>query len=204
MTGDDGRQRLEELLARAEAAAEDWEKVALLSRAASVAEEALFDLDAAERLWRRALAVDPRNENGWAALDRIYTAQRRYEHVREVLALRLSAAEDAAEVLALRCRLAALLEDELEDAPKAVEAWQAVLDLDPSHGGALAALERLFLADARWAELAEVYERRLDLESEPAERRRVGERLATLCGELLGDAEKARAVRERLGLPVSS
>lgn len=202
MPGDDEKQRLEELLARAEAAAEDWEKVALLSRAASVAEEALSDLGGAERLWRRALAVDPQNESGWAALDRIYTAQGRYEHVREVLELRLSVASAPADVVALRCRLAALFENELEDVPKAIEAWRAVLDLDPAHEGARAALEHLFMAAQRWADLADLYERRLAGLADEAERRRVGERVAAIYDDVLGDAEKARAVRERLGLPV--
>jgi len=188
---------VERLLAKAEAAQESWEKVALLGQAAVATEERLGDLSRAERLWRRALHVDPEYERGWAQLERIYTAKHAWAQVAEVLQVRLDRSADVGEVIAMRLRLAGLYERNLGEPDRAIEALFAVCDLEPGNLAALDGLERLLGQAERWVELTRVLEARLDWETAPAELSAVAARLASVYEERLGDPEKARQVRER-------
>src|SRR5206468_2362337 len=53
-------------------------------------------------------------------------------------------------------RYARVVDDKLGDAPRAVRAWQRVLELSPKDRGALEALGRLNRSAGRWRELADV------------------------------------------------
>ena len=56
----------------------------------------------------------------------------------------------------LYVRLARLLRDRLNDAPGAVDAFRAALEIDPDHPESIAEIEALFEAQNKWHDLAEM------------------------------------------------
>ena len=89
-------------------------------------------------------------------------------------------AGDQTEEKALRVRIAQL-EGELGDPGAAATAWQAVLDLDPSDGAALAALEDVHGKAGDWMAVQDVLTRRLDLAGTSSEKTAVLARMARIA-----------------------
>jgi tetratricopeptide (TPR) repeat protein len=89
-----------------------------------------------------------------------------------------------------------LYETQLASTAKAIEAYQHAADADDSSDDALAALERLYRRDEKWANLAKVLDARAELAQEAGDAGRaaaVRTELATLRAEKLGDLEGAIA-----------
>src|SRR6185295_5729036 len=70
---------------------------------------------------------------------------------------------DSAAELALMVRLGDIYESRLGDVGKSIEAYQAVLDRDAGHQGALLSLARLFEGKGELKSASEALERLLDL-----------------------------------------
>lgn len=95
------------------------------------------------------------------------------------------------EEVALRLVSAKIVDEKIEDSDRAINAYEVVLELDPSHSDAIDRLQALYGNTANWKGLADVFERLLDMASEDPDRILYCNRLAVLYEEALEDKEHA-------------
>src|SRR6185503_17393286 len=88
-------------------------------------------------------------------------------------------------------RAARLLEDPLGHQDDAIEAWRSVLGARPDDTAAFLALERLFSAGSRSAELVDTLEKHLEMTPDANERKAMAKRIAVLYEDALGERERA-------------
>ncbi len=120
---------------------------------------------------RRAIELDATNRDAHAALADAYRKQQKWADLAEALAAHAAIEDDAGAKRDLLVEIGQLDETQLAAPTKALEAYEAAIELAPSEV-AFAALERLYRRDERWADLAKVLDRRADLASGSGARRR--------------------------------
>ena len=165
------------------------QRQALRRVAASVFEHQLTDIYQAIGQLNAVLDDDAGDATALAELDRIYTKERMWPELLDVVDRRALLAISAKDRADLAFRAAQLVETELSDVDAAVPRYGAVLTVLASHPGARAALEavmahddhvdaatplleRVYRADRDAAGLVRVYERRLATVGRDAEARR--------------------------------
>jgi golgin subfamily B member 1 len=144
---------------------------------------------------RRALELDAANRAAHVTFAEVLRKQNKWAELADALRAHVVVEPDAGEKLDLYIALGDLCESHLASTAKAIEAYQAAVDLDPDNDDALAALERLYRRDERWGNLAKVLERRAELLDTQDKGRAAAIRreLATLRADKLGDLEGAIA-----------
>ncbi|MCX4241103.1 tetratricopeptide repeat protein [Paraliomyxa miuraensis] len=151
------------LVAAAEAAPEDGQRISLLLEAADLVQEALSDADRAIGLYDRVLSLaeaDPSLALSAAhRLDELLAHSGRSAERLAVLE-RLATLERASSVRRSVLGDAGRLADELGDPDRALQAWQARLESDASDLEALDATVTLLEKHERWAPLVEALRRR--------------------------------------------
>ncbi len=145
---------------------------------------------------RRALELDPENRLAHVAFSEVLRKQNKWAELADALRAHVTVEKDPTAQIDLYIALGDLCESHLASTSKAIEAYQAAVDLDPTNDDALAALERLYRRDERWGNLAKVLERRadvLELSGDEGKGRAAAIRreLATLRADKLGDLEGA-------------
>ena len=139
----------------------------------------LGDTDSARAYYKRVLDNDPESEQALDALEEIYAQTEDWE---PLLAIYQSRADILADSVDLRrsylARAASLCEEFLDKIEDAIACWRQVTDLDPGDREASAALERLYAKGGQHADLADLFELRLqhveDLEEAVSLRFRLG------------------------------
>ncbi len=139
----------------------------LTARLAAVVQQLGRDEEAVA-LWREALGHDPRHEAALAALEVLLEKLQRWPELGELLRARLAITADRREATRLHEKLGALLATKLGDPALAVTSYQALLDADPRHRGALEALRGLFAAQSDLEGLAGVFRRLVPLQEDAA------------------------------------
>lgn len=145
---------------------------------------------------RRAIELDPTNRVAHVELAETFRKQQKWADLADALKAHNEVETDAATKVGLLIDLGDLYETQLASTAKAIEAYQAAFDLDENSDDALAALERLYRRDEKWANLAKVLDRRAELAEEAGDGGRaaaIRRELATLRAEKLGDLEGAIA-----------
>ncbi len=145
---------------------------------------------------RRALELDPQNRAAHTALADVYRRQGKWADLADTLRAHGEVETDVSTKVDLLLGLGDLWETQLSSTAKATEAYQAAADLDDSSEDALAALERLYRRDERWANLAKVLDRRAEISEASGDKPRaaaIRRELATMRAEKLGDLEGAIA-----------
>ncbi|HPH65759.1 MAG TPA: SIR2 family protein [Kofleriaceae bacterium] len=145
---------------------------------------------------RRALELDPVNREALTAQAEILRKGQKWSELADTLKAHAEVEADTDKKVDLLLGLGDLQETQLASTAKAIEAYQAAADLDPNCDDALAALERLYRRDERWANLAKVLDRRAEVIEAAGEAGRaaaIRRELATLRAEKLGDLEGAIA-----------
>ena len=127
-------------------------------RTAQIVEVQLEDREQAIALYRRVLEVESENPLALRALDRLLTATERWAELVEILAREAEIGETPDEILELKYRLGQVYELRLGDLDNAIAAYREILAAAPEHQRTLEALERLFAAGVRRAEIAEIIE----------------------------------------------
>jgi hypothetical protein len=157
-----------------------------------------------------ALGVKPGDPEAMRRLDALYTSERLWPELLENLRLQASAAPDDAARRVLKRRIGDLLSGELEDARQALEAYREVLDAGPDEAvisairkiglanedlrtEAADALEPVLRGAGRHADLLDVFEMRLQAQSDPRERARTLRAIAEVAERDVGDKQKAEA-----------
>ncbi len=154
--------------------------------------------DVAIDLLRGVLEEEPQRAEAVVALSQLYEANGRDEELAELLTQQIAAASGRGDVEAektFQVRLGEVYESRLGNKPKAIATYQAVLERDASHRGALEALARLHLASDQVPEAARALDRLLDATS-GADAVKLSMELADLH-QKLGDSGSVSAALER-------
>ncbi len=160
---------------------------ALHGRAGAILETKLGrETDAADA-YRRALALAPSDVTALRALARLGRERGDWESLVEVLRTQAASAGSADRKAALLLEAGEILEMRLGAFDRAAEAYQAALRVFPAFGPASRALDRVFTAGQRWADLLDV--RRTAVGAAPAGPLRASALLdcARLAADRLGD-----------------
>jgi len=175
--------------ARNEALADDEERrLALLVRGAAILSER-NEIERAIEVLGEALSLSPEDARALALLDAALIVAGEFEALKGVLATRAKIAEDDTDRLALQRRLGTLLEDTLSEREAAVEVWKDIIDLEPGDAEALGRLAQAYGDAEQHGELAEILLRSVETSDDPAARRELRLRLATLQRESLDDRD---------------
>ncbi len=154
--------------------------------------------------WTHVAREYPDHASAFANLARLYEAVGQWSKVIESLTRELDVHDSQgktgqAEARAIRRRIGAIFEKELELPERAIEAYGAVHDADAGDGEAAAALERLYEKLGRWKDLEALYERRGERPSLAREDKvALLEKRAALMTDRIGDHAGAAAVLRQL------
>src|SRR5690606_3491311 len=128
------------------------------------------DRDLAREHYQKALEVRSDDRRALGALESLYDEAGDAASLLGILDRQVDVAESDSEKKQLMFRRARLLAEVLEDRPRAIEAYERILDLglDPS---AIEALEALYTQEERHSDLVELYQRQIDGDVRSDERR---------------------------------
>ncbi|MFT3775594.1 MAG: tetratricopeptide repeat protein [Minicystis sp.] len=179
----------------------------ILMEVARICEDLLEDEARAEKVYRRVAEIDANDPAlvipAAQALGRIFAARGRHEDLAGALGLEVRLEEDAARRRDLYERIGGLYETVLEEPKKAIEAWRARLEDEPTDTAALGALERLYERTGEFRELVSVLRKREEVETSGDERRRTMTKAAETLADKIGDVPEAitawRAVLDEFG-----
>lgn len=165
------------------------QQVQAYAEAAAIARDRLEDVPRARRLLRRILELKPDDREALDAIEALQVQAGDHAALLETLRRKAELAGTPAERVALLERQAALCEEQLGDAPGAVDALEQLLQEEPTNAGAYASLERIHGAGEKWHEVVAVLERKLDASvGRPVDVRHA---LATVQLEQLHDPQAA-------------
>lgn len=138
-------------------------KVELLHQVAALHEDAGGDANAAFETLARALAVDPAHEDTQGSLERLASVTGRFLDLANVLEQLGAQQRDAELASALFMSAARTLENAVGDVERAIELYRRVLQVDPVNLGAAEALQALFLASERYADMSLILQRKAEI-----------------------------------------
>jgi tetratricopeptide (TPR) repeat protein len=139
------------------------ERKDLLYKAAHLQEDVLEDLDAAIATYQAVLELDDIDMPAMNALERLYIRLERWDKLKDVYAKKAELAEDPEDKKQMLHVLGQVYDHELGDVAKAIETYQAILDIDADELSAIQQLDRLFTAAERWYDLLQNLERQVEL-----------------------------------------
>lgn len=143
----------------AELATSPAHAAAIAQRIGELYEEKVGDGELAVGAYREVLALAPNHLPALRALARLYRAQGDWANLIEVLRAEGSSRTDPNERANALFQAAGIWEDQLGDAAHAVEGYQDVLRLVPTHATALQQLERLLITRDDVRELISLFDR---------------------------------------------
>lgn len=128
----------------------------LASLAAQIHDERTGDVDRARTLYRRAYEFDPSNAEVAYALERLYTRTGAHQDLVELYRDAAQRATDGGARKVALYKIAAIYDEVLSDAGKAIDAYREIREVDGQDAAAIAALDRLYTREARWDDLVEL------------------------------------------------
>jgi len=192
MFGDTGRHReLVELYERHLPGVDVERRIEYLFALGDIVRGPLDDAEQAEYAYRRILELRPSHLGAIHALGRVATGAARWRTVIEALELEAGLVRETPARADLLHRAGEILDEKLGRRDEAIAKLRNVVALDAKHPGTLATLGRIFHAERRWADLAEIYARELDAAGEPAAEVILLHRLGELHARQLGDGDQA-------------
>lgn len=127
-------------------------------------------LDSPERAieaYRQALAADDRCVEAMRALERLYGQLDKWTELLDVYELMLQVAESDADRLRIYRQIAEIQEAQVQDRYATIDAYRAMMEIAPGDPHAVQALDRLYRESEQWDELAEVYDKHLEVIQDP-------------------------------------
>src|SRR5262249_23318168 len=192
---------VEALKKKADIVLELPERKALLYKAAQIEEEILDNPDAAIASFHQVLGIDEVDAQALDALERLYIQLERWAALKDIYTRKAEHAASPDERKQMLFVLGQVYDRELGDVPKAIETYQAILDIDRDDLNAIQALDRLYGQAGRWYDLLQILEREVELAETTGEMVALKHRIGQLWEKELKD--RARAVesyREALQL----
>ena len=175
----------------AEVAADSGEKLMLLRRLAAEWDERPEGVDRAAEALEQILQIDPRDDDAFRALGRVYRQSKRWLPLVDALNRQIAVSAGAPVERDLQASLGRVLEEEVHDLDRAIDAYAAAARLGDDRDATLAALARLYEQRGRWREAAEVLDRAAAAAREPAARAAALARAGGLYAGRLADAAAA-------------
>ena len=139
----------------------------------------------------RSCTSIPTDFRALAALETLFTQEGRWEECVEVLERRVAALASPAEKVDVLMQTASIWAEKIGDGAAAAEAYERVLELDPSHVLASTALEELYRQRKVWPRLVELLLARIEYVDGPAERIHLLCDIATVYEEQMDDRDSA-------------
>src|SRR6185436_12619431 len=125
---------------------------------ARVIEQEQGDVDRALDMNRQILEIDEGNEQALDALERLYSGKGRFEDLLGIFQRKLQLSNDGDERIAIQTKIGQLYEDE-----KAIAAYLGIIDAAGDEPMALRSLDRVYLRNRRWNDLADIIGRQLTI-----------------------------------------
>ncbi|MFW6058326.1 MAG: hypothetical protein ACOC9W_05675, partial [Persicimonas sp.] len=167
------------------------ERIELWRRLGELYEMQMAEIDEAVSAYREILVLDETDILAMESLERIFEAYDRFEDLIDILRKKAEATYDPDDIVNIKVRIAQIYDERLEDPQRAIDAYNEVLSVDQAHEHTLEALEQLYLGDAQWHELLEIYERRLKQTHEPEAQVEIYGRMAAVYEGQFEDPESA-------------
>lgn len=207
---DDAENLLQILKLRVENAQDDDEKKKLLYRVADLQRGPLGDKAGAISTYEAILDITL-DAAAIKALDALYREASRYEDLIRLYERQLDSGVSSSELAELRVKIALVAHQHTGDVQRAFDELSEALLIEQGHAGAVSLLESIlekatdpehraragemlepvYLRRADWSRVKVALDARLDASQEPAERRDLLQRLATLHEEQLEDYRAA-------------
>ena len=174
------------------------ERLALLLRAASLYDERLRDKAKALAHLLEGVALDPSRASTFEQAETVARAAKTWQEVVDAYRKVLPSVEGSESEIEVRLRLGRVLAEEMGNVDDALAEYRTVYDDNPDNAAALGALETLYQKTEGWAELLEVYQRKLELPLDPQERKATQYGIAAVQKEQMGDLKLAIATYEEV------
>jgi tetratricopeptide (TPR) repeat protein len=154
--------------------------------------------------WQKVLELDPQDVDALRAIVANYKSAGAWEELSQALRRLIQVGQLGEsgvapdELKELFAQLGELEGETLMRTQDSIDAWREVLELDAGDFRALAALEKLFMQEARWEEAVDILERRAQALANPTEQVDVLMQAASLWADKIGDGGSAAEVYERV------
>lgn len=146
----------------------DTDEVRVVARLlGDIYNDRLGDIGKAMAAYRRVLEGAPEDLDTFERLETMLNKGARWEDLASVYEEAINVSMDDDRRQGLNIRLAVVRENHLEAPALAIEAYRAVLDMNPDHALAVTELERLYEDQALWFELAELFQTRIERTQDP-------------------------------------
>ncbi len=136
-------------------------RLALCERAARVHTDRLGDPIGAVGYLEKVLELEPTNDSAFVRLKDILTGAERWGELESLYERTAAAVDDDARRIEMLTEVALICDEIIEDPAKTTKHYEAILELDPLHETALESLDRLYVRQERYADLANLLSRRL-------------------------------------------
>jgi tetratricopeptide (TPR) repeat protein len=185
------------LLKRAEAAGPLPRGRDLRTEAAEVLETQLGEGGRAKALYLEVLGADPAHATASEALIRMAEREGDFRLLAQLLERRAGTKRGLEKADAL-ARVAEVYDDSLDDLAEATRRYEAVLELEPNHLGALKGLDRIYNRTGRYRELLDNLRRQVEVAASPRQKINILDRIASLEEEEFIEYAKAIETREAI------
>ncbi|MBN2528611.1 MAG: tetratricopeptide repeat protein [Deltaproteobacteria bacterium] len=162
------------------------EQVQYIFRMGDVLETQLDEIEKARVAFHLIVdELEPTHTEALERLETIYANLEDWESLYTIYEKMRDCATNDADQADLYAKLATIAADCLDNIPKAIELWEAVLDTLGEDAHALEALGDLYARQENWDELVEVLERAVSIADDDDARVRIYSQLGTVWGECL-------------------
>ncbi len=167
------------------------EQIEYYLRLGEVYEKNLRLDDKAIEAYLSILDLDAQNIKGLKALENIYQRLNMNEELVGIYESEISFLTEPAEIIDIHYKAGTIYEDILSDYTKAIEHYNAVLDIDPSDINAIKSLERCYQVEQNFEYLVDSYKRHLELTDDPDEKVDILLKMASVSRDNLKRADFA-------------
>ena len=182
---------LENLEHQLEVSSPEGDRVEIYQRMAAVWEEQFGKTDRAADVLEKILLVDDRNQRAYRDLERLYGQDKKWENLVETYRKHILVMNDQNERIDLYTKKGQVLENELRDLDRAIEAYSDALNFEPNHAGALSGLARLFEETEQWERAVDVMRRLVGMSTDAKQKVDLNYRLGKIHDEQLRAPEAA-------------
>ena len=181
-----------------EQVADSEQRLAKIHRIAEIAEDRAAEPQIAFEWHQRALLEHPSDERSTSDAERLAGALGNWEQLADTLATVCAQTQDPATRLQSGHRLARILENELGDVQRAVDAHLFVLATSPQDAESLEALDRIYVENGASEALQEVLDRRIPITEDVPSKVDLAFRRAQVLENDLGRIDEAVGVYQGL------
>lgn len=164
----DGKAALECIRIEGEVIADHERALQLLLEAGEIYQDRFSDLARAIEAFTQILTRAPRHSKAFHRLEQIYTAEKAWPQLLELLVQRAAALEGPDEQAEMFLHAARVAQEQLSDRERAIALYGSVLERKPMHPRALQRIGPLLVEAQDWDRALEVFHKLVSVTQEPA------------------------------------